>query len=72
MDISMRNALIDWRKADLDARAAEVSLRLSALDFDSGKIAAIPKALIETASKLRHIACDILALMLNQPAAAAE
>ena len=65
MNLSLKKPLADWRKADLRARSAELTLRSSALDYESGGIAEIPQALIEAASKLRQAASDVLSLMLK-------
>jgi hypothetical protein len=62
-------SLNHWRKADLDARDAELTLRLSVLKWESGDSADVPSAIIEAASRLREAACVILkALLLPQPA----
>jgi hypothetical protein len=57
-----------WRKADLDARDAELTLRLSVLKCDRGEAAEVPLPVVEAASRLRDAACAILKPLLSQAA----
>ena len=65
MDLNTKTALIDWRKADLKARVAELDLRHSAFQFEQDGISHVPQALIESAATLRQVACDILLLLMR-------
>jgi len=69
MNSLLKNALVNWRRAHLETRTAEVSLRLSAMEYEAGNISEIPQVLISAACNLRQVACDILALMLKPPVA---
>jgi hypothetical protein len=67
----MNKALELWRIADLEARDAEMALRLAALSCDVNAVAVVPRKLIESASRLREVACGILkSLLLGPPAPA--